>query len=160
MSDIPNEDQYVKNLVTWGSMLCLKHRSKAAALVLQKVLPRAVYRRVDGSVLLLNSYNKPIGADDSFSPVDYDAPALATLSVSAVLRAAYGALDGTPDCFFSDANAPWLSRSDAEEYVSRIEECLGIRLPADASPFSRPGAATRFESERVAVQTRSERDAS
>jgi len=61
------EDQYVKNLVTWGAMLCLKHRSKAAVRVLQKVLPRTAYRRADGPVLLLNSYDRPIGADDSFS---------------------------------------------------------------------------------------------
>ena len=77
----------------------------------------------DGLVLLLNSYDKPIGADDSFRPVEFNAPGLATASVSMLLHPVYGALDGMPDCFFSDANAPWLSRSDAEEYVSRIEEC-------------------------------------
>lgn len=153
-------DQYVGNLVTWGAMLCLKHRSKAAVRVLQKVLPRTVYRRADGLVLLLNSYDKPIGADDSFRPVEFDAPGLAIPSVSMLLSPAYGALDGMPDCFFSDANAPWLSRSDAEEYVSRIEECLGIRLPADASPFSRAAASARFESERAGVRSRPEGNAS
>jgi membrane protein len=154
------EDQYVKNLVTWGAMLCLKHRSKAAVRVLQKVLPRTVYWRADGLVLLLNSYDKPIGADDSFRRVEFDAPGLATASVSMLLRPAYGALDGMTDCFFSDANAPWLSRSDAEEYVSRIEECLGIRLPADASPFSRAAASARFGSERAGMRSRSEGNAS
>ncbi|MEM5390064.1 YihY/virulence factor BrkB family protein [Paraburkholderia phymatum] len=159
ISDLANGERYVRNLVTWGLMLCLKHRSKAAVLTLRKMLPHRVYRRADGLVLLLNSYHEPIGADDAFGPVDFDASAFATLSVSSVIRPAYGALDGTPDCFFSAANEPWLSRRDAEEYVSRIEECLGIRLPADAA-FSRSAALARFERERAALFRLAHKEAS